>query len=126
MEDRLTIDKFYELGRSGNLVGLVCDQGHVTIPPRASCRLCDSLKLKSKYLSGKGKIVSFTQVYVKTKEFPINTPYTLALVRLEEGGNLLGVVDPIPSNLSKDTTVYVKFKDAGEQVKWPRIFFEPI
>lgn len=126
MEERLTVDKFYELGRSGNLMGLVCDEGHVTIPPRASCRVCGSLKLKTKSLSGKGRIVSFTQVHVKAKEFPINTPYTLALVQLEEGGNLLGIVDPAPPKLSKDIAVYTKFKDIGERAKWPRIVFEPI
>ena len=78
---------------NGKLIGLVCSSGHVTVPPRSTCQSCSSEVLEEIQLSGKGKVVSFTEVFVKSKEFPIETPYVLALVRLLEGGKLLGVLD---------------------------------
>jgi hypothetical protein len=77
-------------------------------------------------LSKKGQIVSFTEVHVKSKDFPVNTPYVLALVRLDEGGNLLGVVAGSASEVSIGSKVSVKVMDIGEVGRWPRIFFELI
>ena len=124
MSEKLTIDQFYESGRAGKLVGLKCEVGHVTVPPRHSCAICSSTNLETVELSGKGSIVSFTEVNVKTKEFPLSTPYTLSLVTLDEGGSLLGIFDG--SLLEHGTKVSVKFRDIGEKSKWPRIFFEPV
>ena len=76
-----------------NSMGLVCPSGHATVPPRRTCLVCSSANLEVKQLSGKGKILSHTEVFVKSKEFPIATPYLLAIVKLNEGGKLLGIVD---------------------------------
>ena len=120
----LTIDQFYEQGRAGRLLGLKCAAGHVTVPPRRSCRVCQSLNMQIAELSKSGNVVSFTEVYVKSKDFPLDTPYILALVKLDEGGNLLGVIDGQASKLMIGSKVSVIFKDAGEKVRWPRVFFE--
>lgn len=122
----LTIDQFYEHGRAGKLMGLKCEAGHVTVPPRHSCSVCQSTQLQVLELSGRGSVVSFTEVHVKTKEFPVATPYILSLVSLEEGGNLLGIVDGSPTKLEHGTKVGVVFRDVGEKQKWPRVFFELI
>jgi len=120
----LTIDQFYEQGRGGRLLGLKCESGHVTVPPRRSCRVCQSLNLQIAELSKTGSVISFTEVYVKSKDFPLETPYTLALVKLDEGGNLLGVISGQTSKLTSGSKVSVIFKDVGEKVGWPRVFFE--
>jgi uncharacterized OB-fold protein len=124
MSEKLTIDQFYESGRAGKLLGLRCESGHVTVPPRHSCASCGSTNLETVELSGKGSVVSFTEVNVKTKEFPLQTPYTLSLVSLSEGGSLLGIFDG--SELEHGTKVSVKFREIGDKSKWPRIFFEPL
>jgi len=120
---QLSIDSFFEQARGGKLVGLKCPMGHVTVPPRHSCRVCQSQDLQLVVLSGKGRIVSFTDVYVKSKEFPLGTPYTLALVALDEGGHLMGVLrGAAPKHGAR---VLVKFEDApGDSGKWPRTFFD--
>ena len=77
-------------------------------------------------LSGKGKVVSYTEVYSKSKEFPVETPYVLALVRLEEGSNLLGVLKQ-QTKIELGQAVRVKFEEGGEKLdanRWPRITFE--
>jgi uncharacterized OB-fold protein len=123
MPNSLTVDQFYENGRNGKLIGLRCSKGHVTVPPRSTCQSCDSEVLEQIQLSGKGVVVSFTEVYVKSKEFPVETPYVFALVRLFEGGNLLGILD-VKSGLSElGAKVQVKFRRLNETERWPRIFF---
>jgi len=121
---QLTIDQFYEQARAGRLLGLRCDSGHVTVPPRRSCRVCQSLNVQVIELSKKGQIVSFTEVRVKSKDFPLDTPYTLALVRLDEGGNLLGVISGATSGVANGSEVSVRFRDIEDNGRWPRVFFE--
>jgi len=120
----MTVDSFFEEARKGRILGLKCEFGHVTVPPRHSCRVCGSQKLEIITLSGRGEVISFTDVYVKAIEFPVEAPYTLALVRLEEGGNLLGVVrgKTKPTHGSKVT---IRFEGLPNSVvKWPRTFFD--
>ncbi|MFI5421766.1 MAG: Zn-ribbon domain-containing OB-fold protein [Nitrososphaerales archaeon] len=123
MANSLTVDQFYENGRNGKLIGLRCSSGHVTVPPRSTCQSCDSEVLEQIKLSGKGEVVSFTEVYAKSKEFPIETPYVLALVRLLEGGNLLGVLDRKSGFGDLGAKVQVEFRRLNETERWPRLFF---
>jgi uncharacterized OB-fold protein len=124
MSEILTADSFYDHGRKGKLMGLKCRSGHVTVPPRMSCQVCRSSDLEVTQLSGKGKVISFTEVFVKSKEFPIDTPYTLALVQLVEGGKLLGVVDSLSSrSVTQEAPVKIEFRQLGDKPEWPRIFF---
>jgi uncharacterized OB-fold protein len=120
----LSVDRFYELASQGKLMGLKCSRGHTTVPPRRSCGECNSLELDTLELSGKARIISFTSVFVKSKDFPVETPYVLALVSLLEGGHLLGVVNAAESDIKYGAEVSVKFKKIQETDKWPRIFFE--
>ncbi|MDG6997724.1 MAG: Zn-ribbon domain-containing OB-fold protein [Nitrososphaerota archaeon] len=126
MPEKLTVDQFYESGRAGKLIGLKCDSAHFTVPPRHCCSVCNSTNVETVELSGKGRIVSFTEVNVKTKEFPLPTPYVLSLVTLDEGGNLLGIFSGSANLLEHGTKVSVIFRDIGDNAKWPRVFFEPI
>jgi uncharacterized OB-fold protein len=125
--EKLTVEAFYSEGKNGVLKGLRCKEGHVTVPPMHSCRICGSEELTLTQLSGRGTISSFTEVYSKSKEFPLETPYTLALVTLEEGGNLLGVIKSKPE---MGLAVRVKFETVEASTKLihekdrPRIFFE--
>jgi uncharacterized OB-fold protein len=121
----LTVDVFYDEARKGRLLGLECELGHVTVPPRRSCRLCNSQNLHILGLSGRGEVISFTGVHVKSEEFPVGTPYVLVLVRLREGGNLLGIFRGSREALRHGAPVAVKFEDPPEGVgKWPRTFFD--
>ncbi len=126
MTQLLTIDQFYENARRGTLTGLKCSSGHMIVPPRRACQTCGSEILTQTTLSGRGEIISFTEVYVKSKEFPLETPYVLAIVRLLEGGNLLGIVDRGSDfNLKQGTNVHVEFRQINKTDRWPRIFFVP-
>jgi uncharacterized protein len=124
----LTVDTFYSEGAKGRLLGVKCEQGHVSVPPRTSCEVCGSRNVSATKLSGRGEVISFTEVFSKARDFPLDTPYVLALLRLQEGGKLLGVADNPAKNVAHGTKVKVEFrriKSDGESA-WPRIFFVPL
>ena len=130
MGELLSTASFYEEGKKGNLKGLECEERHVTVPPRHSCRICQSMNLKVIDLSRKGRILACTQVFSKSGEFPLEAPYVLALVALEEGGNLLGILRAPFERGSYGAKVRVKFEvvrkieHLSEERERPRIFFD--
>lgn len=68
------------------LVGEVCPHCQVKIfPPRDVCPECGGEAKQPFSFSGKGTVFSFTTMYDAPKGFEMNTPYTVALVKLEEG-----------------------------------------
>src|SRR5512136_1321766 len=69
-----------------NLIGKVCSNcGVKSFPPRDICPNCGS-EVKTWYtFSGRGEIFSFTTIYEAPTGFDDTAPYTVALVKLEEG-----------------------------------------
>ncbi len=66
-----------------NLVGERCGSGHFVFPPRDICPDCHGEAKIPFQFSGKGEIYSSTVMYQAPAGF--ETPFQLALVRLEEG-----------------------------------------
>jgi len=68
------------------LMGEVCPHCDAKIfPPRDVCPECGH-EAKSLYtFSGRGEVYSYTTVYDPPAGFEENAPYTVALVKLEEG-----------------------------------------
>ncbi|MCH7663245.1 MAG: Zn-ribbon domain-containing OB-fold protein [Chloroflexi bacterium] len=68
------------------LVGEVCDHCDAKLfPPRDICTDCGE-EAKTLYtFSGKGEVYSHTTVFDAPAGFEDSTPYTVALVKLEEG-----------------------------------------
>lgn len=68
------------------LTGEVCPHCDAKIfPPRDVCPEC-GLEAKAAYtFSGRGQVYSFTTVYDPPAGYEENAPYTVALVKLEEG-----------------------------------------
>ena len=79
--------------RQGRLLGLKCRCGDVLCPPRGVCQRCGNSELEVVQLSGKGKIASFTTLFVAAEGRDRELPYALALVVLEEGPYLIGRID---------------------------------
>ncbi len=74
----------------------VCNR--VYFPPREVCPDCgrDSLgDMKEREISGKGKVLTFTEVHEPMPDFEILSPYIMAIVEMDEGvrmtGQLVGV-----------------------------------
>jgi len=75
-------------------MGLKCARcGATTCPPRGVCAACGSTELTPIELSGKGKIASYTTLFVAAEGRDQELPYALAMVELEEGPYLVGRID---------------------------------
>ena len=68
------------------LVGEVCPHCEEKIfPPRDVCPNC-AQEAKTPYVfSGKGEVFSYTTIYDPPEGYEGNAPYTVALIKLEEG-----------------------------------------
>jgi len=68
------------------LVGERCPhcESHI-FPPRDLCPTCGKPAKEPYQLSGRGEVYSFTTVYSAPTDFAAYIPYTVALVKLEEG-----------------------------------------
>lgn len=68
------------------LVGEVCEHcGSKIFPPRDVCPECAEEAKTPYQFSGKGEIYSFTTVYDAPHGYEEQAPYTVAIVKLEEG-----------------------------------------
>jgi hypothetical protein len=68
------------------LVGERCDRcGEHLFPPRDVCPECEAPAKTPFNFSGRGEVYSYSTVYHPPAEFERDAPYTVALVRLEEG-----------------------------------------
>jgi uncharacterized OB-fold protein len=68
------------------LVGEVCEScGNKIFPPRDICPDCEAPAKTPYTFSGVGEVYSYSTVYHAPEGYEDNIPYTVALVRLEEG-----------------------------------------
>jgi hypothetical protein len=68
------------------LVGEVCPHCEVKIfPPRDICPECGGEAKELYTFSGRGEVYSYTTVYDAPAGFQENAPYTVAMIKLEEG-----------------------------------------
>jgi uncharacterized OB-fold protein len=68
------------------LVGEICPHCEAKIfPPRDICPQCGGEAKSTFAFSGKGEVYSFTTIYEAPTGFDETAPYTVALVKLEEG-----------------------------------------
>lgn len=72
--------------------GYVCtDCGKTFFEKKGLCP-CGSLEFDEKVFSGKGKIVTYTQIHSAGESFADMTPFCVAIIDLEEGARVTGQV----------------------------------
>lgn len=112
MGDKLGVKEYRLALRENKLLGLKCKAcGFVTAPPRLACRHCGATDSDMVELSGRGKIATFTTVFIPPESRRGQTPYLVVVIELEEGpwimGNIQGA-DPATATLDLiGKTVYM-------------------
>jgi uncharacterized OB-fold protein len=97
------------------LNGTVCSCGAMHMPPRRVCE-CGKESLEKFTFSGSGKIISYTTIHVAPAGFEHQTPYNVALIELDEGPVISGVV--VGSGLDigvRVKSVFRRLQTAGEK-----------
>jgi len=128
-----TIEAFYKFIAEGKLMGVKCKKcGNIMAPPRPVCDKCLARELEWVQLKGEGELVTFTIIHVPPVQFASMAPYTVAVVKLDEGPKLPGIVKGVtqPDQLKIGMRMKIVFEQAPAQQQgwpqWPRYYFEPL
>ncbi|MDH2901093.1 MAG: Zn-ribbon domain-containing OB-fold protein, partial [archaeon] len=83
---------FYENLAKGELSAPKCKscQSYV-MPPTSACSKCLSTNLEWVKLRQRGKIISFSEIFVSNKKFQDRTPYVVSIIETEDGVRLPGI-----------------------------------
>ncbi len=105
---------------SYNIVGTKCEKcGAVYFPPRIICRNCGrESKMKEFKLSGNGEIYTYTKIHSSTETFKSDTPYTIVMVKTDEGPLVEGhLVDngKVPEIGARVKAVFRKMFTEGDE-----------
>jgi uncharacterized OB-fold protein len=114
---------FWEAAKRHELLLPRCTQcGPFFFYPRATCPRCLSGDLEWQVVSGRGTLHTFTIVHRGPRNFPLPSPYVMAIVELDEGPrmmtNLVGV-KPDPETLEIGMPVEVTWADVTPEVTLP-------
>jgi len=121
----MTAARFWrETGARYNLKGTRCGVcGAAFFPPREICPGChrDSIgKMELQQMSGRGKVVSFTEVHDGARHLSMQSPYIMAIIELDEGKHAritAQIVDCDADELEIGTPVKAVFRKIQEDGK---------
>lgn len=114
---------FWKAAREGRLIIQQCkDCKKLIFYPRIACIHCSSEKLEWVEASGKGTIYSYTVVETNAPSaFMRDVPYVVAIVRLEEGVQMLtNIVGCDPYKVRCDMPVQVTFEKLDDEFSLPK------
>jgi scaffold protein (connect acetoacetyl-CoA thiolase and HMG-CoA synthase) len=117
----MSIPRFWRNIKSRyNLIGTRCTRCNGTyFPLRNFCPNCRRMsKLEKVSLSGKGEVVTYTVIHSASEEFDKQTPYIMAIIKLDDGPSLTAqIVDCSISDVKIGTrvkSVFRKIQEDGE------------
>jgi uncharacterized protein len=95
--------------------------------PRPLCPHCLSRNVTWVDCSGRGRLHTFLINYRPPRNFPVQQPYIIGIVELEEGARMMSTivgVDADPKQLRCDMPVEVVFEDITDAITLPK--FRPV
>jgi uncharacterized OB-fold protein len=104
-----------------NLIGTKCNRcGEIYFPKRVMCPECRRKgQLEDIKFSGKGKIHTYSIIHTPTEEFKALSPYTVAIIELEEGAKITSQIVDCQKNdiqIGDDVElVFRKIKEEGDE-----------
>jgi len=124
-----TIEQFYKFIGERKLMGVKCNKcGLIFVPPRLMCPKCLSRNLSWIQLSNKGRLLTYTVIYVAPEEFQSMVPYALGIIELENGVRLPGIIRNVKhEDLKVGMELEIDFDTTISSTwpQWPRYFFKP-
>ena len=87
------ITNYLDATSRGEIPIVICSScGKATTYPRATCTVCGSENISLKKSSGIGTLYAFTEIHRAPATSKIAVPYTIAIVQLDEGIKVKGVL----------------------------------
>ncbi|MFW6304488.1 MAG: Zn-ribbon domain-containing OB-fold protein [Candidatus Saliniplasma sp.] len=132
----MTIPRFWrEIEQRYRGIGVECENcNRVYFPPREICPHCrrESFgKMKERELSGRGKILTYTEVHDPHPDFKMLTPYIMAIIEMEEDvritGHLVDVdYDEVEPGMEVKTTMRRLGQESPEGIIYYGYKFVPV
>ena len=122
-----TTRPYWEGARAGRLLLQRCRSCAAFIHyPRAWCPRCWKTDLEWVESSGRGRVVTYTIVHqAPFASYASEAPYVLAVVRLDEGPQMMtNIVGVPPAEVKIDLAVEVAFEERADGFRVPQ--FQPI
>ena len=113
----MTVSRFWrKIQHKYNLIGTHCTTcNEYYFPPRQMCPNCRrNGNIESHKFEGKGEVVTYTVIHAAAKGFEMQTPYNLAIIKLNEGASLTGQVICKPVEMRIGMRVHSVFRKLGE------------
>ncbi len=119
-------EHFWQGTKSGELRLQKCDEcSEVYFPPRPFCPACSSRSVSIVKASGKAKLHSYV---INHRPHPaFESPYSIAVVALEEGPRMMTNIincPQTPEALTLDMDLEVIFESQSEDISLP--YFQPV
>jgi uncharacterized OB-fold protein len=129
VEIPFTIEQFYRFVSEGKIMGVKCGKcGSVYIPPRQFCPKCFSSNLSWIQINNRGKLLSYTVIYVAPESFQQMAPYAYGIVELEGGARLPGIIKDVKHEdlkVGMELEIEIDKNVPQKWPQWPRYFFKP-
>lgn len=91
------------------------DCGKNTFPPRLRCPDCKSASVTFQEVDGRGTVRGYTVIHRPSHpKFEDEVPIVSAIVRLDEGPSMMGMVNCNPDNISVDDEVIIDPSNLSE------------
>jgi len=104
--------------------------GRIQFPPRPLCDNCLSKDFEWVEIPSKGKLLTYTIIYVAPAQFQQMAPYAVGIVELEKGLRLPGMIrDAALDRIKIDMPLTLEFEacqPTTQWPQWPRYHFKPV
>lgn len=122
----MTVSRFWrKIPHRYNLIGThctTCDEYY--FPPRQMCPNCRrDGNIESYKFHGNGEVVTYTVIHSGAKGFDMQTPYNLAIIKLDEGAGLTAQVICPPDEMKIGMRVHSVFRKLGEESEKGMIYY---
>ena len=125
-----TIEQFYSFLAQEKLMATKCtDCKSLYILPRSVCAKCLSKNLVWSEIGRKGKLLTYTVIYIGPPKFQEQVPYVYGIIELEDGPRLPGVIRNVSLDsveIGMDLIVDFDTKVDEEWPRWARYFFRKL
>ncbi len=124
-----TIEQFYKFIAEKRLMAVECENcGSKFVPPRPMCTNCFSKELAWTELETRGRLVTYTVIYIAPEQFQPIAPYAYGIVEIEDGLRLPGMIQGLKNEeIEVGVELEVDFDTnvSADWPQWPRYFFRP-
>lgn len=122
----MSVPRFWRnLGSRYNLEGTHCTEcGEYYYPPRDTCVNCRRLgKIEAYKFKGTGEIVTYTVIHTAAEGFEAQTPYALAIIKMDEGPCLTAQIVGDPEKVYFGMRVKSVFRKLGSDGERGMIYY---